>query len=84
MFVYISAFILVCRRNAVGPVYTSPNIVSRGFLFAYTIGVICLAVWVILWDQSAQWDIIYVIAPCSVLGAAALMFWIATGIIHYK
>ncbi|MPC89137.1 hypothetical protein E2C01_084070 [Portunus trituberculatus] len=71
-----AALILLCRRNAVGPVYVSPGVLTTGFLVTYTLNLLANIAWLFLWDNEL------IIYASAVLWFICLTNWIALGILH--
>ncbi|XP_068243870.1 uncharacterized protein [Palaemon carinicauda] len=73
---HLYTLILLCRRNAVGPVYVSPPVVTPAFLIVYSINLLANVVWLFLWDRQ------FIIISSAILWVICLSNWIALGIIH--
>lgn len=73
---HLYALILLCRRNAVGPVYVSPAVLTTGFLITYTLNLLANIAWLFLWDHEL------LIYSSAVLWFICLTNWIALGILH--
>ncbi|KAK7060090.1 hypothetical protein SK128_014747 [Halocaridina rubra] len=73
---HLYTLILLCRRNAVGPVYNSPAVVTPAFLIIYTINLLANIAWLFLWDNRLH------IPSSALMWLVALTNWIALGIIH--
>ncbi|XP_047499715.1 uncharacterized protein LOC125046115 isoform X1 [Penaeus chinensis] len=73
---HLYALILLCRRNAVGPVYLSPGVLTPAFLVTYTINLLANVTWLFLWDRQ------YIIYSSAILWVVCLTNWIAFGFIH--
>lgn len=75
---HLYALILLCRRNAVGPVYTSPAVLTAAFLITYTVNLLANIAWLFLWDNQL------IIYSSAVLWFICLTNWLALGILHYS
>lgn len=73
---HLYALILLCRRNAVGPVYTTPPVLTTSFLVTYTLNLLANIAWLFLWDNQL------LIYTSAVLWFICLTNWVALGIIH--
>ena len=72
------AVVLVCRRNAVGPAYKSPPVLTHWVLLPYTLACLLLVAWTIVFDRD------HLIAAAALMGAAALLLWLATAALYQR
>lgn len=73
---HLYTLILVCRRNAVGPAYMTPPVITPAFLIVYTINLIANVVWLFLWDRQL------LIYSSAIMWVVCITNWIALGILH--
>ncbi|KAK4306005.1 hypothetical protein Pmani_022150 [Petrolisthes manimaculis] len=73
---HLYALILLCRRNAVGPVYTTPPVLTTSFIVIYTLNLLANIAWLFLWDNQL------IIYASAVLWFICLTNWIAFGLVH--
>ncbi|KAG7165554.1 hypothetical protein Hamer_G022983 [Homarus americanus] len=75
---HLYALILLCRRNAVGPVYVTPAVLTSSFLITYTFNLLGNIAWLFVWDHNL------IVYSSAVLWFISLTNWIALGMIHYS
>lgn len=69
-------WILLCRKNAVGPTYKSPPVIGAWYLFTYSLCMFCVIAWTLVWDRDLP-------IPATVLiFLAAIFAWLATAILY--
>ncbi|XP_045618892.1 uncharacterized protein [Procambarus clarkii] len=75
---HLYALILMCRRNAVGPVYTSPSVLTSSFLLTYTFNLMANVAWLFVWDNEL------IVFASALLWFIVLTNWMAFGMLHYS
>ncbi|XP_050701819.1 uncharacterized protein LOC126988059 isoform X2 [Eriocheir sinensis] len=73
---HVYGLILLCRRNAVGPVYVSPPVLTTSFLIIYSLNLLANIAWLFLWDNEL------LIYSSAVLWFICLTNWIALGLLY--
>ncbi|KAK8724118.1 hypothetical protein OTU49_011209, partial [Cherax quadricarinatus] len=72
------ALILLCRKNAVGPVYVTPSVLTSSFLLTYTFNLLANIAWLFVWDNEL------LVFSSALLWFVCLTNWMAFGMIHYS
>lgn len=72
----IYTWVLLCRKNPVGPSYKSPPIIGAWFLFTYTLALFFVICWTIVWDRNLP------IAATVISFLAAFFCWLATAALY--